>query len=68
MYVYRVGYINQIDSIFRHGYSRQFLGDNEGTDYGDGIYCNIDIRDSLNRLRYTYGGCLFKCKILSGLY
>ena len=68
MYVYRVGYINQIDSIFRHGYSRQFLGDNEGTDYGDGIYCNIDIRDSLNRLRYTDGGCLFKCKILSGLY
>ena len=42
MYVYRVGYISQIDSIFRHGYSRQFLGDNEGTDYGDGIYCNID--------------------------
>ena len=68
MYVYRVGYIRQIDSIFRHGYSRQFLGDNEGTDYGDGIYCNIDIRDSLNRLRYTNGGCLFKCKILSGLH
>jgi hypothetical protein len=67
MFVYRVGYINQIDSIFKHGYSRQFLGDNEGTDYGDGIYCNIDMRDSLNRLRNTPNGCIFKCEVISNL-
>ena len=67
MYVYRVGYKKQIESIFNHGYSRQFLGDNEGTDYGNGVYCNIDISDSLNRLRNTPGGCIFRCKILNGL-
>lgn len=68
MFVYRVGLKDQIDSIFNHGYSRQFLGSNEGTDYGDGIYCNINIQDSLERLRYTPNGCIFKCKILSGLH
>ena len=68
MFVYRVGYQNQIDSIFNHGYSRQFLASNEGTDYGDGVYCNINISDSLNRLRYTAGGCIFKCEIVGGLY
>ena len=67
MYVYRVGYKAQIESIFNHGYSRQFLGDNEGTDYGNGVYCNIDISDSLNRLRNTPKGCIFKCEILNGL-
>lgn len=67
MYVYRIGYKNQINSIFQHGFSRQFLGNNEGTDYGDGIYCNINIGDSLSRLQYTNGGCIFKCEITSGL-
>lgn len=67
MIVYRVGYISQIESIFRHGFSRQFLASNEGTDYGDGVYCNIDINDSKERLRYTSGGCLLKCEIRGGL-
>ena len=68
MFVYRVGYKEQIDSIFKHGYSRQFLASNEGTDYGDGVYCNIVLSDSLNRLRYTHNGCIFKCEIVGGLY
>ena len=67
MFVYRVGYKNQIDSIFKNGYSRQFLASNEGTDYGDGVYCNINIRDSLERLRYTSGGCIIKNEIVGGL-
>lgn len=66
-YVYRVGIKNQIDSIFKHGYSRQFLGDNEGTDYGDGVYCNIRISDALTRYRNTPNACLLKCEILGGL-
>ena len=68
MFVYRVGYKDQIESIFNHGYSRQFLASNEGTDYGDGVYCNIVLSDSLNRLRYTHNGCIFKCEIVGGLY
>ena len=67
MFVYRVGYKDQINSIFKHGYSRQFLASNEGTDYGDGVYCNINISDSLDRLRHTPGGCIFKCELVGGL-
>ena len=67
MYVFRVGVKTQIDSIFKNGFSRQFLGSHEGTDYGDGVYCNINIEDSLKRLRYTTDGCLFKCKIEGGI-
>ena len=58
VYAYRVGYKSQIDSIFKHGYSRQFLGSNEGTMYGDGVYCNLDIYDSRQRLSYTPDGCI----------
>lgn len=67
MYVYRVGLKDQIDSIFKHGYSRQYLNFHEGTDYGDGVYCNISLEDSLKRYYRTKDGCIFKCKIIDGL-
>lgn len=67
MYVYRVGLKDQIESIFKHGFSRQYLNFHEGSDYGDGVYCNINIEDSLKRLYHTKDGCVFKCEIIDGL-
>lgn len=69
MFVYSVSYVDKLDSLFNNGFSRQFLGANEGTDYGDGVYCNINIEDSLNRwntVRHR-GGCILKLEIVGGL-
>ena len=52
MFVYSVSYVDKLDSLFNNGFSRQFLGVNEGTDYGDGVYCNINIEDSFKSLEY----------------
>ena len=51
MIVYTVSLMQYKDSIFRHGFSRQYLAKTEGTDYGDGVYCNINIEDS--RVRWN---------------
>lgn len=46
MIIYSVTLAPYVDGIFNNGFSRQFLGDTEGTDYGNGVYCNIHLRDS----------------------
>jgi hypothetical protein len=51
MIVTTVSLMKYKDSIFRHGFSRQYLAKTEGTDYGDGVYCNINIEDSIVRWR-----------------
>ena len=60
MFVYTVTPKNNIESIFSHGFSREFLGDNEGIDYGKGVYVNLSLKDSLNRLSYTRNGCIIR--------
>ena len=67
MYVYTVTNKNTIDSIFEHGFSRQFLGSNEGTDYGNGVYANLNIEDSLKRFSNTPNACIIKSKIIGDL-
>ena len=60
MFVYTVTSKSNIESIFSHGFSREFLGDNEGIDYGKGVYVNLSLKDSLNRLSYTRNGCIIR--------
>ncbi len=74
MYTYTVGKKSQINSVFTHGYSRQFAGDAEGIDYGVGVYCNISYNDketpkeSLRRYSNNPGGnCIFKNELIGGL-
>ena len=40
MIIYTVTLAPYVDGIFNNGFSRQFLAKTEGTDYGDGVYCN----------------------------
>ena len=63
MFVYTVTPKVNVKSIFSHGFSREFLGDNEGIDYGKGVYANLSLKDSLNRLRYTTNGCIIRSTI-----
>ena len=49
MIIYTVTLAPYVDGIFNNGFSRQFLAKTEGTDYGDGVYCNIRLRDSYVR-------------------
>ena len=74
MYTYTVGRRDQIESVFTHGYSRQFAGDAEGVDYGIGVYCNISYndketpRESLGRFnRNPHGNCIFRNELQGGL-
>lgn len=74
MYTYTVGKKSQIDSVFTHGYSRQFAGDAEGVDYGIGVYCNISYndretpRESLGRYnRDPHNNCIFRNELEGGL-
>lgn len=74
MYTYTVGKKNQIESLFKHGWSRQFAGDAEGVDYGIGVYCNISYndnetpRESIARYnRDPRNNCIFKNYLKGGL-
>jgi hypothetical protein len=67
MYVYTVTNKNTIDSIFEHGFSRQFLGSNEGTDYGNGVYTNLSLTDSQKRFSYTPNGAIIKSRVIGDL-
>jgi hypothetical protein len=49
MIIYTVTLSPYVDGIFNNGFSRQFLAKTEGTDYGDGVYCNVRLRDSYVR-------------------
>ena len=74
MYTYTVGKKNQIESLFTHGWSRQFAGDAEGVDYGIGVYCNISYndnetpRESIGRFnRDTRNNFIFKNQLKGGI-
>jgi hypothetical protein len=67
MFVYSVTQKDKVDAIFKNGYSRQFLGSYEGTDYGNGVYTNINLNDNIKRLYNTPNGCIIKIEILNGL-
>ena len=74
MYTYTVGKKSQIESLFTHGWSRQFAGDAEGVDYGVGVYCNISYndnetpRESIGRFnRDRINNCIFKNVLEGGL-
>ena len=74
MYTYTVGKKSQIESLFKHGWSRQFAGDSEGVDYGIGVYCNISYndnetpRESIGRYnRNPQNNCIFKNYLKGGL-
>lgn len=67
MFVYSVTQQDKLNAIFRNGYSRQFLGSYEGTDYGNGVYTNINLNDNIKRLYNTPNGCIIKIEILNGL-
>ena len=76
MYIYTVSNKSTIDSVFEHGWSRQFAGDAEGVDYGIGVYGNINYPDKDNYTPYKSlerykrnpsENCIFKSKLIGGL-
>jgi hypothetical protein len=67
--LYRVGFKNQIASIFKNGYNRQFAGTAGGKRYGIGTYCNDNLRDSQKSVGVKeYGDVIFKMYLVGGYY
>ena len=67
--LYRVGYKNQVQSIFKNGYNRQFAGMAGGLMYGVGTYCNDNLRDAKASVGVKeYGDTIFKMYLAGGYY
>ena len=67
--LYRVGFKEQVKSIFKNGYNRQFAGTAGGKRYGIGTYCNDNLRDSQKSVGVKeYGDVIFKMYLVGGYY
>lgn len=64
--LYRVAFSNQLDSIFRHGYSRDFTGSKGGNMYGPGVYCTFRLADSIHNVKTKseYGDCIVEMRLV----
>ena len=45
--IYRCAHASQIENIFKVGYNRAFCASNDGTWYGDGVYCNVTLQQAI---------------------
>ena len=45
--IYRCAHASQIKNIFKNGYSRAFCASNDGSWYGDGVYCNVKLSQAI---------------------
>lgn len=66
--LYRVAFSNQLDSIFKNGYRRDFTGTKGGNMYGPGVYCTFRLEDSINNVRTKpeYGNCIIEMRLIGG--
>lgn len=64
--LYRVAFSNQLNSIFKHGYSRDFTGSKGGNMYGPGVYCTFNLEDSIHNVRTKpeYGDCIVEMRLV----
>ena len=67
--LFRVGFKNQVSSIFKNGYNRQFAGMAGGLMYGVGTYCNDNLHDAQQSVGVKeYGDTIFKMYLAGGYY
>ena len=67
--LYRVGFKEQVESVFKYGYNRQFAGMAGGLMYGVGTYCNDNLYDSQKSVGVKeYGDVIFKMYLAGGYY
>lgn len=67
--LYRVGFKNQVASVFKNGYNRQFAGMAGGLMYGVGTYCNDNLHDAQGSVGVKeYGDTIFKMYLAGGYY
>ena len=67
--LYRVGFRNQVASVFKYGYNRQFAGMAGGLMYGVGTYCNDNLHDAQGSVGVKeYGDTIFKMYLAGGYY
>lgn len=66
--LYRVAFSNQVESIFKNGYKRDFTGTKGGNMYGPGVYCTFRLEDSVNNVRTKpeYGNCIIEMRLVGG--
>ena len=67
--LFRVGFKNQVSSVFKYGYNRQFAGMAGGLMYGVGTYCNDNLHDAQGSVGVKeYGDTIFKMYLAGGYY
>ena len=67
--LFRVGFKNQVQSVFKYGYNRQFAGMAGGLMYGVGTYCNDNLHDAQGSVGVKeYGDTIFKMYLAGGYY
>lgn len=73
--LYRCAHASQIEGIFRNGYNRQFCASNDGSWYGDGVYCNMSLRQAIIGCKtpdpsreegLKYGSVIVSNKVIGG--
>ena len=45
--VYRVLHSEQIESVLKNGYSREFARSTDNSWYGEGVYCTVNFKDTV---------------------
>lgn len=63
--VYQVTPQNRLQSIFTHGYSREFTGSNAGNMYGAGIYTTYSLKSTQKNCGGYYGNTIIKILVPS---
>lgn len=66
--LYRVAFKNQLESLFKYGYDREFTGTKGGNMYGAGVYCTNKLSDSIHNVKTKpeYGDCIVKMYLIGG--
>ena len=66
--LYRVAFSNDVPSIFKYGYSREFTGGKGGNMYGPGVYCTVRLADTIENVKTKpeYGNCIIKMRLIGG--
>lgn len=66
--LFRVAFKNDVNSIFKYGYSREFTSTKGGNMYGPGVYCTYLFSDTVRNVKTKplYGDCIIKMKLVGG--
>lgn len=73
--IYRCAHASQIKNIFKNGYSRAFCASNDGSWYGDGVYCNVKLSQAIMGCKTLdprreegrkYGSTIISNKLIGG--